>query len=127
MIKQNKKKTTTTKDEIKEILKIYAKELQLESNVDLNKIAEMCDEFTGADIKSVVCDALIKAFHRAHDELTSKADALVDFASNKILKQESIKSLIKVNNEDFVSSITAIKTTIDKGERFKLKNLYLSN
>jgi SpoVK/Ycf46/Vps4 family AAA+-type ATPase len=100
------------------------KELQVENDVDLNKIAEMCDEFTGADIKSVVCDALIKAFHRAHSNLTSKVDASIEYLSKKkAFKQDTVRDSIKVNNEDFVSSIKAIRATIDKSERFKLKIL----
>ena len=54
------------KEEIKEIYKIYSNEMNLESDVDLELISRMSEDMSGADIKSVVCDSFLKAFHRLH-------------------------------------------------------------
>ena len=101
--------------------------MNLDSNVDLKLISEMCADFSGADIKSVVCDALVKGFHRAHSELTLSDDNL-EFKSLKnegtnILSQDKLRISIKICENDLVSSINAIKKTINKNERIKLKKL----
>ncbi len=54
------------KVEIKDIIKIYAKQIKLDDDIDLDEVTIQCDNFTGADIKALVCDALIRAFHRTY-------------------------------------------------------------
>ena len=73
----------------------------------------MCTNFTGADLKSVACDALVNAFHRAHNSINSEDQN----------DQELIKSLIIINKEDLVSSIESIKKSINTNERETLKRL----
>lgn len=101
------------KEEIREIIRIYCKDLNLDENVVLEELAEMCEGLTGADLKSVVCDALIKAFHKAHKNLDGE----------DILESSLIAS-IKLEKDHLISSIQTIKQTINKNERIKLKKMY---
>lgn len=86
---------------------------RLAGDVDLEELCEeWCKEedyLTGADIKSVACDALVKAFHRAHNELDDSLD------------QSEIRSSIEICRADLVSSLESVKKTISKKEREQLK------
>lgn len=84
--------------------------MSLGEDVDLDELSKLCEGFTGADLKSVVCDAMIKAFHRAHKTLQG----------DEKVSQEKLKSLIRIESLDLKTSIEAIKQTINKNERFKL-------
>jgi len=59
------------KAEREEILKIYTKSVDMEG-VDLEKIAEESEGFSGADISAMVKNAQIKAVHHLMEE--TKAD-----------------------------------------------------
>ena len=114
------------KNEIQKILSLYCNEMNLDSNIDIGVISEMCTDFSGADIKSVVCDALVKAFHRAHNDLSTEDNS--EFKSfkhedNKNILQEKLRSSIKIEENDLISGINTIKQTINKNERLKLKRL----
>ena len=101
--------------------------MNLDSSIDMGVISEMCADFSGADIKSVVCDALVKAFHRAHNDLSTTAPN-TEFKSFKqdesqIVSQNELRSSIKIGENDLISSINAIKQTINKNDRLRLKRL----
>jgi SpoVK/Ycf46/Vps4 family AAA+-type ATPase len=73
----------------------------------------MCSGFTGADCKSVACDALINAFHRVQNSIKDENQN----------DQELIKSLIEIKKKDLVTSIESIKKNINKNEREALNRL----
>ena len=91
--------------EIEEIFRIYCENIKLCNDVDLKELCIHCELFTGADIKSVVCDALIKAFHKAQKQSS----------------EEDILKSIRLDKNDFISSLNSIKNTINLNERKKLK------
>lgn len=93
--------------------------MSLESDVDFEVLSRLCQDMSGADIKSIVCDSFLKAFHRLH---TSASLLLVD-DENKI--KEKLRSSIKIAQLDFISSIESIQQTINKNERTKLKKMYV--
>ena len=112
------------KDEIKEIIKIYSKEFKLCENVNFDEIAKLCDNFTGADIKSVVCDAMIKAFHRIYDENDLDC-SFSDYFQNNNEKNDDLISNVVISNSDFLSSIKTIQKSINNDERRNLNKLYV--
>lgn len=91
--------------------------------VDLNELAGMCVNFSGADVKSVICDALVKAFHRANKHLKQTDDVLK--LSQTASAAESLSGLIKIEKEDLISSIESIKQTINQNERVRMKKTYI--
>jgi SpoVK/Ycf46/Vps4 family AAA+-type ATPase len=68
---------------------------------------------SGADIKSIVCDSFLKAFHRLHSTSTT----------HDLQEETILRSSIRINQSDFISSIEAIQQTINKNERIKLKKM----
>lgn len=54
-----------TKSERLQILQALAKSLTLADDVDLAVIADMCDNFTGADFKALLYNAQLAAIHRS--------------------------------------------------------------
>jgi SpoVK/Ycf46/Vps4 family AAA+-type ATPase len=119
------------KEEIVSILNLYVNEMNLNSDVDLNEISEFCVGLSGADIKSIVCDSLVKAFHRAHKNLKGQNEDESNFEVklgsnvedlNSI--QEKLQSSIKIERNDLTTSIDTFKKTINKSEREDLKEMY---
>ena len=111
-------------------------EINLSADIDSGVIAEMCSELTGADVKSIVCDALVKAFHRAHNEITKSDLPQIDndngFKLNLNVKndyedvlamQQKLQSSIVIEKHDLLSSVESVKKTINKNEREKLKRM----
>ena len=97
---------------MKKIFEIYSNEMSLESDVDFNPIIGLCQDLSGADIKSIVCDSFLKAFHRLHST-----------SDTHNLKEETLRSSIRIKQSDFISSIEVIQQTINKSERIKLKKM----
>ena len=89
--------------------------MNLDCDVDLDELAKLCDEFTGADVKSIVCDALLKAFHRVHQTM-AESDS-----HSSLHKEDDLRNSIRISKDDFVSSIATINKTINHKERQKLK------
>ena len=100
-------------NELKETFEIYCAGMQL-NNVDFSELSEMCVGFTGADVKSVACDALLKSFHRVKVELDPVGKG----------NEADLRSKLFIEREDFVTSIEEIKQTIDSNERNKLTRMY---
>ena len=100
--------------------------MNLDANIDIESLSESCVGFSGADIKSVICDALVKAFHRTKSILNLNDDnKFKSFTSEtrKNVSQEKLRSSIRIEENDLISSIHAIKQTINQNERQKLKRL----
>lgn len=106
------------KSELKETLELYCAGMKMASDVCLGELSEMCEDFTGADVKSVVCDALLKSFHRvkANIELTRPGE----FEEN----EADLRGRIVIEMQDFVSSVQEIKKMLDKDERRKNTRMY---
>jgi peroxin-1 len=119
------------KEEKKNIFKIYSNDLNFNEDVDFDVLCQYCEDFTGADIKAVVCDALLKAFHRMNKVKNVKALSAED--ENEMLRQscsmdfdcneDELKKLIRIQQEDFLLSINSIKESINQNERQKLKRM----
>ena len=96
----------------------------MSEDVNLDEISKLCNHFTGADIKSLVCDAMIKAFHRVYDKNDENEENLNKYFDNKKNKNENdIISNIMISNVDFLSSIKTIQKSINKTERQNLNKL----
>jgi len=104
------------RNEIEQIFKIYTNEMNLEEDY-FDKLSSLCVDLmlSGADIKSIVCDAYLKAFHRVTLPI-----------NNNNNDDENLRSLIKVKYSDFETSINEMKRTINRNERIKL-NLFYQN
>ncbi|KAK4841214.1 hypothetical protein QYF36_000852 [Acer negundo] len=59
--------TVPTEEERFEILKLYAKKIPLESNVDLQAIAACCNGYVGADLEALCREATMSAVKRSSD------------------------------------------------------------
>ena len=89
--------------------------------ISIEELSEMCEGLTGADIKSIVGDAQVKAFHRV-----TKSDNSFIFEGaarswEEKKQTDDLVNLIKVEKEDLLTSIKAIRQTINFSERNKLK------
>jgi SpoVK/Ycf46/Vps4 family AAA+-type ATPase len=85
----------------------------------------MCKDFSGADLKSIVCDALVKAFHRSHDNLAKEKglDLKIGSSQQNEISQDMIQSCIKISMQDLTTSVETIKKTINMNERMRMKTL----
>lgn len=80
----------------------------------------MCEGLSGADVKSIVGDALVKAFHRA-----TKGDNSFLLTENQSSeerpKYEDLIERICVEKDDLLASITSIRQSTNFNERKKIK------
>jgi SpoVK/Ycf46/Vps4 family AAA+-type ATPase len=117
------------KEEIKEIFALYLSETKLSENVNIEVLADMCVDLTGADVKSVVCDALVRAFHRAHKSLASESvqddpfDMKISASNDSEAVQMRLQESIVIDHVDLVTSIETVRKTINKTERLSLKRM----
>ena len=98
----------------------------MSEDVNLDEISKLCDHFTGADIKSLVCDAMIKAFHHVYDKNDENQfeENLSKYFDTKMSNNENdIISNILINNLDLLSSIKTIQKSINKTERQNLNKM----
>lgn len=104
------------KDELKRILELYLGKVRLDrSEISIDELSKLCDGLSGADIKSIVNDALVKAFHRAAKEDKS----LLIYYNQK--QSENLINQIELKREDLITSIESVKQTVNFNERNKLK------
>lgn len=95
--------------------------MNLEEDIDLRVLSGLCDDFTGADIKSVVCDAFLKAFHRFNDINPLKKEKNI---KEKVMDiDQNLRSKIIINLSDMNESIETIRKSINKNERNRFKKL----
>ena len=91
--------------------------------IHLDELVGFCNSFTGADVKSVVCDALIKAFHRTQDASTLPTNEFHEMRLDDKLDNENLVANIVINRADFLSSVQNIEKTINRNERNKLNRM----
>ncbi len=103
------------------MIKIYCKQVRVSEDVNLDKIADKCDCFTGADIKSLVCDALIRAFHRTQNKTTNEFIEIK--LDDKLDSQTDLISNIIINTTDFLASVETIQKSFNRYERIKLNKM----
>ena len=92
--------------------------MKLGNDVNLGELSVLCDNFTGADIKSVVCDALLKGFHRVNDKLDKNPKKKKNDNDDDL-----VRGSIEIERRDFLSSIESIKQSINTSERLKFKKM----
>lgn len=110
--------------ELIELIHIYCSKVKLEKTVDLSMLVKDCTYFTGADIKSLICDALLKAFHRLYDkfELNEEDFSVEQFNFDKESRKDIVDK-ITITHEDLLTSIKTIKKTININERIRLNGM----
>jgi SpoVK/Ycf46/Vps4 family AAA+-type ATPase len=84
--------------------------------IDLTELCKQCVNFSGADVKSVMCDALVKAFHRIKGNLQLEPEE-----SLKIESHEDLVELIRIENYDLISSVESIRESINASERARMR------
>ena len=92
-------------------------------NIDLDELVDLCEGLSGADIKAIVGDALVKAFHRITKDnddflLTSSCE------TNRHKQTEELISQVKIEKNDLLTSIASLKQAVNFNERKKLKLMY---
>ncbi|CAL1532997.1 unnamed protein product [Lymnaea stagnalis] len=65
------------KDDRQTILMALSKQMTLASDVDLGEIADICEYFTGADLKALLYNAQLKALHEQIDVIPNLSDSVV--------------------------------------------------
>eukprot|EP01135_Chromosphaera_perkinsii_P000677 Nk52_evm5s148 gene=Nk52_evmTU5s148 len=92
-----------------ELLKINLKEVELDSEVDLNDIAEKTEGYSGADITNLCRDAAMMAMRRRIQGLTPE--------QIKALSQEELQ--MPTTNEDFQTSLKKVSKSVSPGDIVK--------
>ena len=91
-----------------------------DDGMSMKDISAMCVGFSGAEIKSACCDALIAAFHRAHGNLDKQMTSSKKNTDQQTIDhQDAIYSAMRVERHDLVASIQAVQATFNKTERFR--------
>lgn len=109
---------------MKRIIGLYLGRSRFDSdNIDLDELVDLCEGLSGADIKAIVGDALVKAFHRITKDnddflLTSSCEA------NRHKQTEELISQVKIEKNDLLTSIASLKQSVNFNERKKLKLMY---
>lgn len=109
------------KEELRKIMGLYLEKLKFDrEKISIDELSDMCEGLSGADVKSIVGDALVKAFHRATKGdhsflLESRRDLSTQTSDNDLMEK------ICVEKDDLLVSIDSIKQTINLNERHKLK------
>jgi transitional endoplasmic reticulum ATPase len=86
-----------------EIYEIHTRNLHLDDDVSLEELAELSNNFTGADIKVVCQFATINAAKRTIPDIGSE---------NKEISDEEIEKIV-INKQDFLSTINEVAERID--------------
>jgi transitional endoplasmic reticulum ATPase len=87
-----------------EILKIHARGMPIAENVDMNRLAEMTEGYTGADLMALCKEAAIKCLRRCLRE----GDLMEGQISPDILER------ISVSMEDFLDAFNEFKSTLKR-------------
>jgi transitional endoplasmic reticulum ATPase len=107
------------KEARREILKIHTKKKPLDSTVDIDKLTELTDGYTGADIAAMVNAAAISAIKKyiaANDDVKKKNNndhvgTVQSLTAPKIEEEQKkpIGNILKISMEDFESALQKIK------------------
>ncbi len=82
-----------------QILQVYTRDMPLEANVDLPKLAELTHGYVGADLQSLCREAAMAALRKFFPQ--------IDFSSLSI--PYSVIEMLKVTMEDFYNSLNEIE------------------
>lgn len=93
--------------------------MNLAADVDLDTLSSLCCDFTGADIKSVVCDAMLKAFHRLHPTTNGLIGSNLEAPED-----EDHRLKIQIEMDDLLSCAESVRESMNRGERQKLRRMY---
>ncbi len=91
------------KEARKEIFKVHTRKMPLAEDVDLERLAEMTENYVGADIEAVCREAAMRALRRVEDEL-AKAQSKEE--------RERILNNVKVTMQDFMEALKAIPPSV---------------
>lgn len=86
-----------------EILQIHTRGMPLSDDVDLEKISEVTNGFTGADLSMLSKEAAIKALRRILPELIQERGEIPEKLPTEIIEK------IEVSNDDFMSALLEIE------------------
>ncbi|KAF1376193.1 hypothetical protein PFLUV_G00207740 [Perca fluviatilis] len=89
-----------------ELLRINLKELEVASDVDLDKISEQMDGYSGADITNVCRDASLMAMRRRIEGLTPE----------EIRNISRDEMHMPTTMEDFESSLKKVSKSVSKSD-----------
>jgi transitional endoplasmic reticulum ATPase len=99
-----------------EILQIHTRNMPLDSNVDLRKLAEMTHGFVGADLAALTKEAAMKAIRRYLPNLDLSKPFPLELLDN-----------IKVTSEDFLSALKEITPSAMREVYFQKPNVKLED
>lgn len=85
-----------------EILKIHSRKIKLEDNVELSKIARGTAGFSGADLASLINEAILNAGRNNRKSITNTD---LEFAKDKLLMGGERRSMIISDNEKMTTAI----------------------
>jgi len=91
------------KEARKAIFKVHTRNMPLADDVDLDKLAEMTENYVGADIEAVCREAAMNALRRVLGDLEN--------AETKDNREEVLKQ-VKVTMEDFKQALKKVSPTI---------------
>ena len=98
-------------------MSLYCNGMNLSSDVDLDALSSVCCDFTGADIKSMVCDAMLKAFHRLHLPTN-------EFGRSDKALEEDQRLMIQIEMDDLLTSAETLRDSMNRAERQRLRRMY---
>jgi peroxin-1 len=96
-----------------DILKAHAAHFHLNDDVDLNWVADECEDFTGADLQAILYNAHL---HAIHQNIDSKMEELSESESKSNGVQENVKVDFSIFNSDTTKN-SVVPLTMSKAER----------
>ncbi len=102
------------KEARKEIFKVHTRNMPLADDVDLDKLAELTENYVGADIEAICREAALRALRRVEDEL-AKAQTKEE--------RERILDKVKVTMEDFLEALKVIPPSVTEETKKYYENV----
>lgn len=96
-----------------EILEVTLAENRLDPNVNLTKIAERLDGYTGSDLKEVCREAVVQISH----EQARLIDQGISGSAREDVTQGSLQRLRPVTMEDFEKALSKLKRSVSENGR----------
>ncbi|KAL8481932.1 hypothetical protein ACS0TY_028178 [Phlomoides rotata] len=91
-----------------DILKVLSRKLPLDSDVDLEIVAQMSEGFSGADLQALLSDAQLEAVHELLDNNDGSSTGKMPVITNSLLKSIASKA----------------KSSVSKAEKRRLYDIY---
>jgi len=96
--------------ELAEIFRVYLEGgMSVGEGVCVEEMGGLCEEFTGADVKAVVCDALLRAFRRVREG---------GDGGGQVLRSE-----VRVERQDLVDAVRGVAESVNREERRRLRRM----